>query len=104
MAVFRTCAGCHGEIDMGGKAHPQKNGEWYHDACNKKYEVWIKARQPIYEEVDKIRDEKLEVLRKSIFGDKSEAKLTAEEVQALQAKIKQDQTALNKARDQVGAA
>ena len=102
--VIRTCAGCKGDIDMSvEKAQPQKNGEWYHYDCNKKYDLWVKARQPVYDEVDKIRDAKLEVLRKSIFGDKSIEKLTVEEAEAIKKKIAQDQETLNKAREKAGA-
>ena len=104
VGVIRTCAGCKGDIDMSvEKAQPQKNGEWYHYECNKKYPVWIEARQPVFDEVDKIKDQKLEAVRKSIFGDRSAAKLTVEEIDAIKAKIAQDQAALNKAKEKAGA-
>lgn len=117
MGVFRNCDGCHGEIDMSVEKAQPRGREWYHENCNKKYDFWIEARQPIYEEVDKIRDQKLDALRKSIFGDKSTAKLTQEEVEELQRKIredqkkidasdkktKQDQTKINEAKMEAGA-
>jgi hypothetical protein len=64
-----VCCGCGKELRADEPYFEQNNRrEWYCKPCNKKWPMFNQAAQPIYDEVDKIKANKLKALRAEIFG------------------------------------
>jgi hypothetical protein len=102
MAIIKNCSGCGKEMDMKlERVHPQTHNEFYCDPCNKKYNDWVKIRQPIYEKHDLMRDQDLLEKKNAHFGNKAPAVVTEDEKKTILAAV-QDQTALNEAKLKAG--
>lgn len=79
MSFMYTCWGCGRELDekndgvftQGTKHEPQKYKLC--KPCNRKWSIFKKESQAIYDAIDLTRDKKLEEIRLKVFGTKEQA-------------------------------